>query len=104
MFGNDKPIHELFFFLLQATNSSKVLKTRDSAFLSADLQGERGAEEKEEERGPEEDGEAETEVKDEAGSGANSPCQGKAFSMKSRFCLFKSNICCSSLAYMLCRW
>lgn len=41
---------KVFFFLLQATNSSKVLKTRDSAFLSADLQGERGAEEKEEER------------------------------------------------------
>ncbi|XP_056617910.1 GON-4-like protein isoform X2 [Triplophysa dalaica] len=59
----------------KATNSSKVLKTRDSAFLSADLQGERGAEEKEEEREPEEDVEAEKEVKDEAGSGANSPCQ-----------------------------
>lgn len=57
----------------KAANSSKVLKSRDLAFPSADPQAERGGEEKEEERGPEEDGEAEKEVKDEAGSGANSP-------------------------------
>ncbi|XP_016380110.1 GON-4-like protein [Sinocyclocheilus rhinocerous] len=56
----------------KATNGSKVLKSRDSAFPSADAQSERG-EEKEEERGQGEDGEAEKEVKDETGSGANSP-------------------------------
>lgn len=64
----------------QATNGSKVLKSRDSAFPSADTQSERGGEEKEEERGQGEDGEAEKEVKDETGSGANSPHSGKAFS------------------------
>lgn len=62
----------------QATNGSKVLKSRDSAFPSADAQSERGGEEKEEERGQEEDGEAEKEVKDETGSGANSPHCGNA--------------------------
>ncbi|XP_065154232.1 GON-4-like protein isoform X2 [Paramisgurnus dabryanus] len=57
----------------KATNSSKVLKSRDSAFPSADTQSERGGEEKEEERGPGEEGEAEKEVKDESGNGASSP-------------------------------
>lgn len=57
----------------KASNGSKVLKSRDSAFPSADAQSERGGEEKEEERGQGEDGEAEKEVKDETGSGANSP-------------------------------
>lgn len=73
------------FFLVQATNSSKVLKSRDLAFPSAEPQAEREGEEKQEERGPEEDGEAEKEVKDEAGSGANSPHHGKAFYL---FCLY----------------
>ncbi|XP_059363940.1 GON-4-like protein [Carassius carassius] len=57
----------------KATNGSKVLKSRDSAFPSADAQSERGREEKEEERVQGEDGEAEKEVKDETGSGTNSP-------------------------------
>ncbi len=67
-----------FFFGHQATNGSKILKSRDSVFPSADAQSDRGGEEKEEERGQEEDGEAEKEVKDDTGSGANSPHQGKA--------------------------
>ncbi|XP_051577926.1 GON-4-like protein isoform X2 [Myxocyprinus asiaticus] len=56
----------------KATNGSKVLKSRDSAYPSADTQSERG-EDKDEARGQVEDGEAEKEVKDESGSGANSP-------------------------------
>uniref|UniRef100_A0A8C2F0Q1 GON-4-like protein n=1 Tax=Cyprinus carpio TaxID=7962 RepID=A0A8C2F0Q1_CYPCA len=56
----------------KATNGSKVLKSHDSAFPSADAQSDRGGEEKEEERGQGEDGEAEKEVKDETGSGPNS--------------------------------
>lgn len=55
-----------------------MLKSRDLAFASPDPERERG----EEERGPEGDGEAEKEVKDEAGSGANSPHLGKAFYLK----------------------
>lgn len=82
-----------------------MLKSRDSAFPSADQQAERGGEEKEEERGPEDDGDAEKEAKDETGSGANSPCRGKAFSVKSPFLFVcKSNTCCNSLTYILCRW
>ncbi len=68
----------VIFFGHQATNGSKILKSRDSVFPSADAQSDRGGEEKEEERGQEEDGEAEKEVKDETGSGANSPHHGKA--------------------------
>lgn len=45
-----------------------MLKSRDSAFPSADAQSERGQGE---------DGEAEKELKDETGSGANSPQHGK---------------------------
>uniref|UniRef100_A0A9J7ZPG9 GON-4-like protein n=1 Tax=Cyprinus carpio carpio TaxID=630221 RepID=A0A9J7ZPG9_CYPCA len=56
----------------KVTNGSKVLKSHDSAFPSADAQSDRGGEEKEEERGQGEDGEAEKEVKDETGSGPNS--------------------------------
>ncbi len=68
----------VFFFGHQATNGSKILKSRDSVFPSADAQSDRGGEEKEEERGQEKDGDAEKEVKDETGSGANSPHHGKA--------------------------
>ncbi len=71
-------LYIVFFFGHQATNGSKILKSRDSVFPSADAQSDRGGEEKEEERGQEEDGEAEKEVKDDTGSGANSPHQGKA--------------------------
>jgi len=49
-------------------------------FPSADAQSERGGEEKEEEKGQGEDGEAEKEVKDETGSGENSPHHGEVFS------------------------
>ncbi|XP_026140651.1 GON-4-like protein [Carassius auratus] len=52
----------------KATNASKVLKSHDSAFPSADAQSE-----EKEERGQGEDGEAEKEVKDENSSGANNP-------------------------------
>ncbi len=72
------PYIVFFLFCHQATNGAKVLKSRDSVFPSADAQSDRGGEEKEEERGPGEDGEAEKEVKDETGSGANSPHHGKA--------------------------
>lgn len=72
----------MFFFFFfchhQVTNGSKVLKSHDSAFPSADAQSDRGGEEKEEERGQGEDGEAEKEVKDETGSGPNSSHHGKA--------------------------
>lgn len=78
------------FFGQQATNGSKVLKSRDSVFPSADAQSERGGEEKEEEKGQGEDGETEKEVKDETGSGENSPHHGKVFSKAFFFLIYAS--------------